>query len=190
MAYLREHQRFAEAVPLARRSLQLSEQLGDRAGRAYDLTNLAQLQIELGQFAEALELLRQTSDGEIQERDYYPALLGRALAGIGDHAAAVEAFARLQSYKMDQNIPLHHGLSLLRLGRLDEARVKLELATVNNPQPEAWNALGTVHAQQGRLAQALEAFQKAVQMSPENRYYRENLERVLQMNASAGALPR
>lgn len=181
VAFLVRQERFAEALPYASRSLRRSEELNDKAGFAYDSTNLAHLHIGLGEFEQALVLLQRTSDREVAERDYYLALLGRALSGVGQSAAAVEAFSKLQFYRADLDVALHYGLSLLRLGKLDEARVKLTLASDQTAQPEAWNGLGTVLAQQGQLAEAEKAFRKALEMAPDNHYYRENLEHVRQL---------
>ena len=42
--------------------------------------------------------------------------------------------------------------------------------------------LGTIEARQERFVEAAQAFQRAVDLEPENRFYRQNFERVDAIN--------
>ena len=94
--------------------------------------------------------------------------LGTALAGLGRHAEAVEAFAG--ALKIDPDFaPAHFGkgVSLRALGRADEAATSLARAIEIDPgHDEAYYYLGMIHQSAGRLNEALACYMRAVDLSP------------------------
>jgi Flp pilus assembly protein TadD len=66
---------------------------------------------------------------------------------------------------------------LFREGRLPEARVRLEqLTQQEGANAESWNLLGAVCGQSGDWPAAVAAFEQAIRLAPDNRYYAENLQ--------------
>jgi len=81
------------------------------------------------------------------------------LAGVGDAAGYYEI-----------------GTSYLRQLRLDQAAEQFELAIGADPKyADAINASGVVHARQGRPAEALSAFERAVEIDPDRSGFRINV---------------
>lgn len=187
-SFLHGRGRHRESIAPVAKALQLARQQGDVVGSSYDLINLAAAYVELNDFPRALAYLQEPEAKLFVQQHVYLGLLGRALQGVGDHAAAVAAFEQVHDYTMDLKIPLYHGLSLFQLGRLAEAQRLLLESIRLNEMPEAWNLLGVILSKEGEFSQAIEAFGKAVRLAPENRRYQENLEHARSLNPPASSL--
>ena len=63
---------------------------------------------------------------------------------------------------------LNLGISLSKLGKLDEAEAALKAAILRNSHnPSAYNELGILYRHNGRFEEALEMYQSALQVAPE-----------------------
>ena len=82
---------------------------------------------------------------------------------------------------------LQSALALERRGEVDGAITVLKIAISRSPKPAAlYNRLALVLLHQRKDArQAEELIQKAMELEPENRVYKENLARVLAFAAGA-----
>lgn len=107
----------------------------------------------------------------IQEAPQLPdayLLAGIAKEGLGDHAAAKEAFR--QSLALDPNefdAHLQLGALLTQDADLDEARVHIEAALRERPSsPAALYRMGLVEKQSGKLEQACDLFEQAEKGAP------------------------
>jgi superkiller protein 3 len=96
---------------------------------------------------------------------------GKALVDTGNLEGAVECFtAATASDPRDEKAQLNLGISLDRLGRLDEAEVALERARELNPtSPDILNNLGRVKMSKRDFAGALTVFEAAVKGDPKTR---------------------
>ena len=114
-----------------------------------------------------------------QGLDDYWELRGRAYQGLGRYAEAVAAYEHVQGWPPGSDGPLYFGLSLFQVGRMDEAERMLRAGLQERNDPAGWNALGVILAQKGQLVDALELFKRAVELAPQNQFYRNNLDRAL-----------
>jgi tetratricopeptide (TPR) repeat protein len=88
--------------------------------------------------------------------------------------------AALQQRPDDEDLHFNRGISLARLGRIEEAKKAYEAALQLFPDyGEAHNNLGNLLASQGNLAEAAQHFQAALKASPENASAHNNLGSVL-----------
>lgn len=186
-AFLFERGRYQEGIALEEQTLSMARNQGDLSGAAYDLVNLATAHLELKDFQRALAYLEEPEMAYFEQQDISDGFRGRAFQGLGEHARAVETFARIKSYDMDRNIPLYYAISLLNLGRMEEAEKRARQAIGLNERPEAWNLLGTILAQKHSYGEAVKAFERAVQLAPEQQHYRQNLEQARLLLQSAGS---
>ncbi len=85
---------------------------------------------------------------------------------------------------VEQNLPMLHLVEAERLaitGNLTEAYVHAETVTHLAPNLSAgWNAKGNVLYMQGKIADAVEAYRRALRMDPDNVEAQVNLKRALQ----------
>jgi tetratricopeptide (TPR) repeat protein len=80
------------------------------------------------------------------------------------------------------------GRKLLAAGRLDEARLAVQAALEANPSdPDAWALCGDCHEHGGDLAQALEAYERVLELRPDNALDRIKIQHLRQL-LSARAL--
>lgn len=149
VAFLVGRERYPEAMEPASRALLLAEREKNQVGIAYDLTNLAQIYVELRQYDLALGQLARAEAKAMENRDFYFVMLGSAWEGKGEYARAIEAFARAKIYSYDRNTSLRYGRSLFKLGRLNEAKPLLEEATRLDNNAEAWLMLQQISSGQG-----------------------------------------
>lgn len=186
-AFLFERGRYQEGIALEEQTLSMARNQGDLSGAAYDLVNLATAHLELKDFQRALARLEEPEIAYFEQQDIANGFRGRAYQGLGEHGRAVETFARIKSYDMDRNIPLYYAISLLNLGRVEEAEKRARQAISLNERPEAWNLLGTILAQKRSYGEAVKAFDRAVQLAPEQQHYRQNLEQARLLLQGAGS---
>ncbi|MBL8115647.1 MAG: tetratricopeptide repeat protein [Acidobacteria bacterium] len=87
----------------------------------------------------------------------------------GRSERAIDSLKRAVAVKPDAFLP-HFALgALLALsGQLPKAETFLERAVEIEENGEAWSLLGTIAYERGRLKQAIDAFQKAVRLDPED----------------------
>ncbi|WP_051967494.1 ATP-binding protein [Kitasatospora mediocidica] len=145
--HLKRHMPAQEALVLGTRALRATRQLGDPAGEAAALRHLGAVQYQLGDFPQALDLLRQALE------------LQRA---TGNRAGEAHVLANL-------------GLTQTRMGRLEEALDHLQQALrlsreLPDPAVEgiALINLGPTLTRLGRLPEALEYHRAAL------RFYRSS----------------
>lgn len=174
--------RFDEAIePLSKTEQSWSNANDQRVGYVRGI--LAFTYLELGDFHSALHWLDRGARF-YPNQDRILGWRGRALAGLGRPLEAVDVFARMAIIEPDSGIPFHYGMSLLQVGRLDEAVRWLRREVNEQESAGAWNGLGTALAGLNRSTEAADAFRRAVALAPSNQYYRRNLQRAL-----AGVLP-
>ncbi|MFF7636792.1 tetratricopeptide repeat protein [Kitasatospora sp. NPDC008050] len=139
--HLKRHMPAQDAQVLGARALRATRQLGDPAGEAAALRHLGLVQYQLGDFPQALDLLRQAL--AIQR-------------GTGNRAGEAHVLANL-------------GLTLTRMGHLEEALDHLRRAlrlSLDIPEPAVESIalinLGPTLTRLGRLPEALEYHRAAL----------------------------
>ncbi len=87
----------------------------------------------------------------------------------GEHQQALDAIIQQeQSGVEDASLKLLKGAVLVRLGRLDEAMMEfLELAEDHPADAAIHNNIGVIHAERGRFVKARNAFELALELSPD-----------------------
>lgn len=174
--YLYDRQRYAEAHAAISRALAISRERGDRTGMAYDLGDLAKLALIHGDYARSLALLDESA-AILGRDDFDLNLRGQALAGLGRHDEALAAFERSGDSAALRRVRKDQALAHFNAGRLQAARAELVALTAGGDAgAEIWNLLGATAAQLGDWPAAVAAFEQAVRLAPDNRYYAENLE--------------
>ncbi len=111
--------------------------------------------------------------------------LGVALADGGRPAEALPIFARVLELDPQNAVAYQNtGISLLKLDRVDEARQQLETALrLGKRHTRAWNALGVAWMRLGQPAKAIDAWERCLEMNPEQYDALYNIGRVAgQMN--------
>jgi tetratricopeptide (TPR) repeat protein len=169
--------RFAEALESSTRAYAISERKGEKVAISFDSLNMAESLLELGRYDEAMAALQRA--GAILGRvSRYNELLARVLNALERDREAVAAFAKVTVIAPGSDSYQRLAISLLRLGRLDEAREQLKADIgVRGATAETLNLLGVVEAQQGNWPAAVEVFGRAMELDSENLYYQENYER-------------
>lgn len=176
-----KNQRYAEAYAAAKHAVELQRANGDPRA-AINIALLVEASVEMGDFPRALDWLQQGARFDDEEVSR-PALLGRALAGVGRCEEALTEFGKIPGWRIDHTMALSFGQCLYRAGRLEQAGDLLEQALSRQDDASSWNLLGVVRAEQGRTLEAQVAFRQAIVRKPDNRHYQENLQRVLQMGS-------
>ncbi|MBZ5620285.1 MAG: tetratricopeptide repeat protein [Acidobacteriia bacterium] len=95
-------------------------------------------------------------------------LLGVVAHQTGNHAQAVELLRQALAAAPD-DVRCYNvlGLSLMALGREDEAEVSFERAIAIDKSPESYNNLGNLWKNQGRLDDAISAYRNALAEAPD-----------------------
>ena len=136
---------------------------------------------EMGRPKEALAVLM-----EYRESDEPETLnsLGIALADAGRPAEALPVFARVLEIDPSNAVAYQNtGISLLKLDRVDEARQNLEQAIrLGKRHARAWNALGVAWTRLGDPKKAIEAWQRCLEINPEQYDALYNIGRVAGQN--------
>jgi len=175
--FLLTQDRHAEALESARRAHAISEKKGERVAVAFDSMDMAESLLALGRYAEALAVLQPA--GTILSRvSRYNELRARVFNALGRDEEALAAFSKVQTIAPGSNLHYKLALSLYRLNRLDEAHAQLKSdIEVRRGSAEVYNLIGVIEARQEKWAAALDAFGRAIELEPDNSYYRENYER-------------
>lgn len=175
-AFFLAQKAYDQALSSAARVYALSQAKGDPIAMAFDGLDLAEVYLGLDECALALAYL----DGPTLPLRNLRAMGIRSstLSCLGRDSEAVELLAGVDSEQLPSRQRYQYGLSLYRLGRLNEARQQLEAVARGENHDEAWNLLGVVYAQQSDWPAARAAFARAVELQPERADYRVNLLRV------------
>ena len=174
--YLINQRRYDEALAASNKALAIARERGDRTAMGYDLGDQAKIYLELKEYGRALELLNQGAEA-LGRDDFDLNLRDRALAGLGRNDEAARADRQGKDSASAAKALYDQALQLFQSGRLPEARARLEENTkLPGVGVETWNLLGAVCGQLGDWPGAIAAFEQAVRLAPENRYYAENLQ--------------
>jgi Flp pilus assembly protein TadD len=102
--------------------------------------------------------------------------LGYAYFQAGRHQDAIAAYERLLALQPDSaRGHAAYGVVLHEIGRVEEARAHYRRALDLDPTPSAWSNLGTLDFFEGRYADAVGAYEKAIAMRPKDATYHNNL---------------
>jgi len=130
-----------------------------------------------GRDAEAIRELRETLG---LEPDYSAAHfnLARALTNVDDRAGAIREYTTyIQQQPADARARLNLGAIYIELRRFDLALPQFQRACELVPDSNAFTDLGALLARTGNLPEAIDAFQKALNLDPNNEIARKNLAR-------------
>lgn len=191
---LRESGKCAEAVPLARQvvaenpkmkvgymhlamvlrctgdleAVRRALEQADAAGAGGESVDRQRAMIlsETGRPQDALKVLASRMDSDEPETLN---AIGVALADSGRPAEALPVFARVLEIDPSNAVAYQNtGISLLKLNRVDEARQNLEQAIrLGKRHARAWNALGVAWMRLGDPRKAIDAWQKCLEINPE-----------------------
>jgi len=144
-------------------------------GRPSVLVNLGITLHRLGQYHEAIPLLRQAADAEPDQADAWT-FLGLAHQALGQWQPALGALApALRLQPNDARLWLAYGRCHLQLGAVDAALQAFERATGADAQcAEAWSERGGLLRELHRLDEAAHCFDQALALGAEpelHRYY-------------------
>lgn len=142
----------------------------------------AQAALRAGRYRQAIERYR----GVLRaEPDHLPAQLGlgEAYLASGANADALSLFTAVLDTPAVEDAPEFRsaarqgrGISLLRLGRVDEAQIVLsEVATADPTLWRAWNALGQAFDGLGDWNRARESYEQALWTAPKPARIRNNI---------------
>lgn len=128
-------------------------------GRPSVLLNLGLTRVRLQRHADAVPVLRQALAVEVDAADGWAAL-GCSLSALGQWTEALSALERAQAMGWrDVQVALRRAEALARLERWEDAEAAYTQLLVGHPDlPDAWVALGELHRQAGRLAEAAAAY--------------------------------
>ncbi|MFW2542435.1 tetratricopeptide repeat protein [Primorskyibacter sp. 2E107] len=105
-------------------------------------------------------------------------VVGHRLMDAGEHELALEAYIRAAgAHGMNAEVLTALGSANLALGRLNQSEKLLRRAIeVEGDWPEAWNNLGVVLMERGKIAEAVEVFRRAYALdNGQNDSIRDNL---------------
>lgn len=146
-------------------ALEIATTTGDTRLQGYCWQALAQVQVRLGNPAEAVTLFKKAAHLHPKPGPIWKNI-GLLLAGSQDNQQKVEAFLNaLRTLPQDQTSWVHLGNTYLDLGLVDKAGPAFETALELDPASYlAWLGLGKTFLQKGEIDQAVTALQKAVQL--------------------------
>ncbi len=150
----------ALATQHVQRALQLDPHSADAYGAQSEVFNAE------GREADAIASVERAMD---LAPDYWrwPVLLGSYYFADGRLQEAADEFAKATQITPDNVIALRDlGLASLQLGRFDVARTNLEKVAELEPSDSAFSALGTLLELQGKYAESVTMYQKALALSP------------------------
>jgi predicted Zn-dependent protease len=126
----------------------------------------AQRAFQQGRIDEAERLLRAAVQSDPQSVDAHMALAA-VLARKEDHAAATESLANaMRIERSHKGLALSYAISCFKAGRYSEAEKSAGLAVKNEPSAAAYDALACALREQGKTAEALDAVEKALRLTP------------------------
>jgi tetratricopeptide (TPR) repeat protein len=102
---------------------------------------------------------------------------GRALLASGDFSRAAVSFERSRALSPTAEAEVGLATAARKLGDAPRAIEALRRAVVLDPKDaDSWNELGALLLQTEEVAPAIEAFERAVSLRPEDEMFRRNLE--------------
>jgi len=122
-----------------------------------------------GPYAPGVDLSKPAEDG---------VEVGNRLMAAGEYELALDAFTRAAlDQGMTADVLIGIGTANLGLGRLGQAEIQLRRATREFPDsPEAWNNLGVVLMEKGKIPESRQVFRKAYALdNGESDSIRDNL---------------
>ena len=160
-------QQWSQALPLLLRVLQLSP----RDPNA--LYEAAACEVRLGRLLDGLQHARDLTTVAGQEARAY-VFVGTILGDLGNHAEAAEAFTQVLKFEPQaENLQvtpaefyLQQGRTYLRLGKPNESLLPLKKSVAAGESAEALVLLGNAALQLGQPDNAIQAWQRAVQLEP------------------------
>lgn len=167
------------AIDAAMRSLAVRKGIEDRRA-AQDRGLVAEGHFALGNYQEALSWLER---GVVLDRSpwRYDEMRGLSLERLGRCAEAVAALRKVPLAAAGPEVTVSLGLCLLRLGQPMEAAAVLSDGSRRGIDAASlWNGLGSAYAMQRQWVRAVEAFERASRLAPDNPYYADNLRRARQ----------
>jgi serine/threonine protein kinase/Flp pilus assembly protein TadD len=150
----------AMATEQVQRALQLDPHSADAYGAQSEVFHAE------GRQADAIASVERATD---LAPDYWrwPVVLGSYYFNDGRLQEAAEQFTKAAQITPDNAIALGDlGLASLQLGRLDVARANLEKAAELEPSYPTFSALGTLLELDGKYAESVTMYQKALTLSP------------------------
>jgi eukaryotic-like serine/threonine-protein kinase len=149
---------------LAMQHVQRALQLDPHSAEAYGAQ--AEVLKAEGRDAEAIASVERATD-LAPDSWRWPVLLGSYYFAGGRLKEAAEEFQRATQITPDNAIALRDlGLASLQLGRLDVAQKTLERVAEVEPSYSAFSALGTLLELDGKYAESVAMYQKALALSP------------------------
>lgn len=167
---------YAQALAIAQKGFAQAQSQGDIIAMAFDGRSLAEAYLGKGECDKALSYLEGPA---LPLRNQPQTIKSRlaVLSCLGRDDEVVAELAGMEKGDMPGWMQHQYGFSLMRTGRLTEARVQLEQvvkeATTN---AEAWNLLGVICGQRQDRAAAIAAFARAAALVPGDAIYRDNLQ--------------
>ena len=173
--------RLAEASRAFERAVALSGSVDARLNSARALLQLGRMEAAALRLREALESCGDRPDAL--------RLIAAGLLHAGEHAAAVAAFERyLASQPRDSAMRAKYALALVELDRLAEARTQIDLALPATSDASVQSAHGLVLMNEKNVADAVEAFERALELEPGNAETRVNLAMALRALGRRGEM--
>jgi len=135
---------------------------------------------ERGQPRKAIEVWRRALtllDEDNPRRAYLLSNLGVAYAGLEEYGKAVKAYSgAIELRGRVAEFWAHRAVALLRLGREEQGWRNFETAfQLNQSSPALYQLRGQEYFLKGRYAEAVEDFETALRLQPENQDVRHNL---------------
>ena len=167
-ASARDYRRLTESQDYTR-ALAAAEEVVELRGAPRDWMAKGQIEIEIGQFEEALASYEQALELDAGDATAWHNQ-GAALASLGRYEEALVSFEK--AVELDAKIPTawyNQGSALANLGRLEEALASYEKALeLDTKIPAAWYSQGAALANLGRLEGALASYEKVVELNAED----------------------
>ena len=159
----------------------MQAELEKKPGDPYASAKLGGLLINEGKYNEAIEMLRLgLTQTNIQDAERYELLLHLALAMTpSDVLGAIACYRQALEIPLDTRISLGARLNLaarlMEQGQLVEAIALTQTATQRAPEVAlGWYNLGLMQRRHGNIAAALEAYQRALELDPNNAECHQN----------------
>lgn len=139
------------------------------SGEVKKLVQKGQAMYESGQYAEGVESFKLAAELDPENMSVL-ASLGFGQSRAGDFEDAVNAFEMaLELDPKDKNLKSSYAYNLGMAGQMDKAeRIYLEIAADNPGDDKVYKNLAVAYAKNQRLPQAIMAYQKSMEIDPED----------------------
>ena len=159
----------------------MQSELEQRPGDPYASAKLGGLLISDGQHQDAAALLRKALDQDaVQDSERYELLVHLALAvSPSEPDEAIALYRKALAIALDTRITLGARLNLaarlMEQGELEEAINLTRLATQRAPEVAlGWYNLGLMQRRRGDISAALQAYERALELDPDNAECHQN----------------